>query len=193
MEGSRLERITLTEKVVGKLRKESGGSESVFHDLCRESMARKWLKSNGIPSWRNPATPLKDPDDCNSANSRYSIMLADGSRFLVCSYPSPVLSLDMLAAAKCFAALAVNLEKNCRYGSIAGCIFLRNTSRSKKCYHLNQGGLESNSVFLHYTTTSGRYTTKFIGFSIRLLLLGEPDAPERGVAGITGFCPIARG
>ncbi len=185
-----MERITLTEKVVGKLRKESGGSESVFHDLCRESMTRKWLKSNGIPSWRNPLTPLKDTDNCNSTNSRYSIMLADGSRFLVCSYPSPILSLDMLAAAKCFAALAVNIEKNCRYGSIAGCIFLRNISRSKKCYRFNQGGLESNSVFLRYTSASGCYTTKFIGFSIRLLLLGEPDAPKRGTEGVRGFSPV---
>lgn len=188
-----MERITLAETTIRKLLKESGGNQAVLHDLLRESMARGWLKSNGIPSWRNPVTPSIDGDGHNSANSRYSIMLADGSRFLVCSYPSPVLSLDMLAAAKCFAALAVNLDDNYRSGSIMGCIFLRNIPQLKKLFYFDQGGLESNSAFLHYTTTSGRYTTRFVGFSIRLLLLGEPDAPERGTEGITGFCPIARG
>lgn len=185
--------ITLAESTVDKLHKESGGNRVVFHDLCRESMARKWLKSNGIPSWRNPATPLKYADSHAAGSSRYSIILADGSRFLVCSYPSPILSQEMLAAAKCFAALAVNLEKNCKYGSIMGCIFLRNISQTKKHYCFNQGGLESNSKLLHYQDGHSGYKAMFIRFSARLLLFGEPDAPERGTEGVKRFYPVARG
>ncbi|MCD4707152.1 MAG: hypothetical protein K8S62_05380 [Candidatus Sabulitectum sp.] len=187
-------RITLAETKVRKLLKESGGNQVVLRNLLRESMARKWLKSNGIPSWRNPVTPFKNADEYTSGNSRYSIMLADGSRFLVCSYPSPILSLDMLAGAKCFAALAVKLDSNYKSGSIMGCMFLRDISQSsEESRDFNQGGLESNSMFLHYLGVSGRYTTRLISFSIRLLLFGEPDAPKRGTAGIAGFCPTSRG
>ncbi|MCK5130985.1 MAG: hypothetical protein KAR40_02405 [Candidatus Sabulitectum sp.] len=185
--------ITLAESTVDKLQKESGGNQVVFHDLCRESMARKWLKSSGIPSWRNPATPLENTGNNATGNSRYSIMLADGSRFFVCSYPSPILYLDMLAAAKCFAALAVNLGSNCTCGSIMGCIFLRNISQTKKHYCFNQGGLESNSKLLHYLGRHRGYKSMFIRFSARLLLFGEPDAPERGTEGVKSFYPVARG
>lgn len=181
--------ITLTDKRIRKLRKESCDDMSVFHKLCRESMVRKWLRSNGIPSWRNPSTPLEKTASTAGENSRYSVLLADGSRFLVCSYPSPILSLDMLAAAKCFAALAVNLENNSKYGSIMGCIFLRNISREGKCYDFCQEGLESNSTFLHYLARYDSYTARFLSFSVRLILSGEPDVPDRGTEGVQGFKP----
>ena len=184
-----MRQITLTEKKIRKLRKESRGNLSVYHKLCRESMVRKWLRSNGIPSWRNPSTPAEETADATGENSRYSVLLADGSRFLVCSYPSPMLSLDMLAAAKCFAALAVNLENNSKYGSIMGCIFLRSISRSARHYDFTMQGLESNTTFLHYLGRHGRYKAKFLSFSARLILLGEPDVPDRGTEGVQSFKP----
>jgi len=152
-------------------------------------MVRKWLKSNGIPSWRNPSTPLEKTASTAGENSRYSVLLADGSRFLVCSYPSPRLSLDMLAAAKCFAALAVNLESNSKYGSIMGCIFLRSISREGKYYNFCQEGLESNSTFLHYLGRYDSYNARFLSFSARLILSGEPDVPDRGTEGVQRFKP----
>ncbi len=188
-ERSTMGQITLTEKRIRKLRKESRGDLSVYHKLCRESMVRKWLRSNGIPSWRNPSTPLGETADKTGENSRYSVLLADGSRFLVCSYPSPMLSLDMLAAAKCFAALAVNLENNSKYGSIMGCLFLRNLPRAGRRYDFCQEGLESNSTFLHYLGRNDRYTARFLNFSVRLILSGEPDVPDRGTEGVQRFKP----
>ena len=192
-EGSLVEQITLDISTVKKLQKESSGNQSVLHHLCRESVARKWLKSNEIPSWRNPSTPLNDTDNGSSHDARYSILLADGSRFLVCSYPFPyphyALSRDMLAAAKCFAALAVGLEKDCRQGSIMGCAFLKDISRTG-ISDFNQGGLESTSKLLHYLTVHSSYKAKFIRFSIKLLLFGEPDAPERGTDGVSRFVPV---
>ncbi len=188
-----MERITLSETRIRKLQKESHGTRTVFDHLCRESMARSWLRSNGIPSWRNPSTPPENSDDHHAKHSRYSILLADGSRFLVCSYPKTILSLDMLAKAKCFAALAVNLEMDSRDGSIMGCIFLRDLSPEKKRYELNMGGLESNSTFLHYMDRHKRYKAEFIGFSIRLLLFGEPDAPGWGTDGVHRFTPGVTG
>lgn len=184
-----MEQITLSETKIKKLQKESHGSRTVFSNLCRESMARNWLRSNGIPSWRNPSTPPENSDDQHAEHSRYSIILADGSRFLVCSYPNAILSMDMLAKAKCFAALAVNLEIDGRHGSVMGCIFLRDISPEKKQYELNTGGLESDSTFLQYLGRPRRYKAEFFLFSIRLLLSGEPDAPGRGTEGVQRFIP----
>ena len=183
--------ITLTERLIRKLLAESSGNQTVFRQLCREAIVRQWLKYNGIPSWRNPKTPEKNSMEITAG--RYSILLADGSRFIVCSYPCPVLSLDGLAAAKSFAALAVKLEKNGVSGSIPGCIFLRNISQSIQRYNFINGGLESSSIFLHYLTVPGSYVSRLVSFSIRLLLSGEPDAPERGTEGVKAFCPSARG
>lgn len=180
-------RITLAETKFKKLKKESRGNQSVLRNLCRESMARKWLKVNGIPSWRNPATPSEKTGENTPIDPRYSIMLADGSRFLVCSFPSPTLSLDMLAASKCFAALAVDLENDFRQGSIMGCLFLRDLSRSIQSCDFEKGGLRSNWEFLDYPTAPKSYTSELIRFSIRLLLSGEPDAPERGTEGVKSF------
>ncbi|MCK5784929.1 MAG: hypothetical protein KAH54_00065 [Candidatus Sabulitectum sp.] len=182
-------RIALGETTVGKLKKESGGEDAVLHDLCRESMARKWLRSKGIPNWRNPATPSEDAGRTESGSPRYSILLSDGARFLVCSHPSSTLSFDTLAASKCFAVLAVALEKDCRHGSVRGCLFLRDVSRSNRSYNFSKDGLRSNSEFLDHLTVPKSYTSKLISFSARLLLFGEPDAPEWGTDGVKAFAP----
>ncbi len=188
-----MERITLSETRIRKLQKESHGIRTVFNQLCRESMARDWLRTNGIPSWRNPSTPPENSDNRTAENSRYSILFSDGSRFLVCSYPETILSLDILAKAKCFAALAVNLDEGGKYGFVMGCIFLRDISYKRVNYDFNTGGLESNSAFLQYLGRHKRYKAEFIGFSIRLLLSGEPDAPGWGTDGVHRFTPGVTG
>lgn len=179
--------ISLTEKKIRKLLRESRGNTAILRQLCRESIVRIWLKSKGIPSWGNPATPCEQNEITPSA--RYSIMLSDGSRFSVCTYPDAILSKDSLAAGKCFAALAVELDGNNRSGSVIGCIFLRNSPHSPECFRLTDTGLESISTFLHYLGVSNRYTASLVCFSIRLLFMGEPDAPERGAEGVTAFFP----
>ena len=192
MEGSPLARIGLDETTVGKLKKESCSNQTVLNALCRESMARKWLRSKGFPSWGNPATPSEETGKNKSGNPRYSIMLADGARFLVSSHRAPTLSLDSLAASKCFAVLAVSLEKNCRYGSVKGHLLLRDISRSNRSYNFSKDGLRSNLEFLDHLTAPKSYTSELIRFSIRLLLFGEPDAPEWGTDGVKAFAPSYR-
>lgn len=117
-------------------------------------------------------------------------MLADGSRFLVCPCRNTVLWLDMAAAAKSFAALAVELDENGEEGFIAGCIFLRNIPQSPRSFDFASEGLESSATFLHYLKRPVSYTFTLIIFSIRLLLFGEPDAPERGTEEVKVFCPV---
>ena len=193
-EGSHLARVTLTETKVEKLKKESHSNRTVLRALCRESMTRKWLRSRGIPSWRHPATPSENTGRTDSGSPRYSILLSDGARFLVCPHPSSTLSFDTLAASKCFAVLSVALEKDCRYGSVRGCLLLRDIdiSKSNRSYDFSKDGLRSNSEFLHCLTRPASYTLKLISFSVRLLLFGEPDAPEWGTDGVEAFTPLQR-
>lgn len=181
--------IVLKSRLLLKLRKESGGSREVLNSLCGESVARRWLKTRGIPSWRNPETPGIERKSSSSESSGYCVMLADGSRFMVCSYPSAVLSREKLAAAKCFAALAVKLNSNCTGGSVMGCIFLRDTEIFEKQYNFHRHPLRPASDLVDFITdhTIGRPGALF--FSTRLLLSGEPDAPEYGTQGVELFNP----
>ncbi len=188
-----MKQITLAKSTIKKLEKESQGNREVYQILCRESIARSWLKFNGIPSWRNPVTPVIDAESVSPDRPGYSIMLADGSRFLVCPYPSALLSLDALASARCFAALSVKLSLDCTYGSVIGSVFLRNIRREKKQYSFVKGGLESSSTFLHYLGIHSGYRLKLICFTARLILFGEPDAPGRGIEGVKAFSPLIRG
>lgn len=176
--------------MVKKLKKESKGNYWIFQNLCRESIARKWLKNNNINSWRNPVTPEDITQQSTSATARYSILFADGSRIYVCPFPLPTLSFDELAAAKCFAALSVELNENCKFGSVKGCIFLHNVKKPFEKNMNKQGGLESNEKLLHYLVDCGAYKARVTSFSIRLLLFGEPDAPTDGTNKAKRFCPV---
>ncbi len=188
-----MKQITLSGSIVTKLKRESRGSTDIYRTLCRESIAREWLRLSGIPSWRNPATPVINSQTASSDRAGYSILLADGSRFLVCPYYSTVLSLDGLASAKCFAALSIKLSRNHSYGSVEGCIFIRNLSPEKKQYCFAKGGLESSSTFLHYLGVQSNYWVRFICFTAKLILFGEPDAPGRGIEGVKTFSPSLKG
>ena len=179
--------IVLKNRLLLKLRKESGGSREVLDSLCGESVARWWLKTQGIPSWRNPETPGKKRNGDSSKSSEYSVMLADGSRFLVCSYPSAVLSREKLAAAKCFAALAVKVNSNCTGGSVMGCIFLRDTEIYKKHYSFDRHPLRPVSELAGFIANHTTGNPGALLFSTRLLLSGEPDAPEYGTKGVEQF------
>ncbi len=188
-----MKQITLAKSTTRKLEKESQANRELYRVLCRESIARNWLKLNGIPSWRNPVTPVINVESGSAGRPGYSIMLADGSRFLVCPYPSALLFLDALASARCFAALSVKLSMDCTYGSVNGAVFLRDIPRGKKQYCFAKGGLESGSTFLHYLGVHSGYRLKLICFTARLILFGEPDAPGRGIEGVKAFSPFKRG
>ena len=181
--------ITLNDSRVHKLFKESSGNSSIMSQLYRESVAREWFKSIRIPSWRNPSTPGENFPNCSPG--RYSILLDDGSRILVSSFPDPILSSEILAAANCFAVLSVKIEKEYRSGKVMGFLFLKDLSQFPQKYNFLNGGLESNSALLHYLSVAGKnsYFWKLFSFSARLLLLGEPDAPEWGAAGAIAFDP----
>lgn len=180
-------KITLTNSKTRKLQKESADNPAIMRQLYRESVAREWLKFNGIPSWRNPSTP--DENYPKKSSGRYSIMLEDGSRFLVCSFPDPILNSEMLASAKCFAVLSVKTANSYTSGTVMGFVSLKDLSQFPQKYNFLSGGLESNSAFLHYLSVSSKYFWKLLSFSIRLLLLGEPDAPEWGTEGAIAFDP----
>jgi len=179
--------FVLKKRLMLKLIKESGGNREVLSSLCRESVARRWLKAQRIPSWRNPVTPGARQSDNSSNNSGYSIMLADGSRFLVCSYPSAVLSREKLAAAKCFAALAVKTNSDCTGGSVMGCIFLRDTEVSEKRYNFKRMPLKPALELPGFIANRATRSPSAWLINTRLLLYGEPDAPEYGTKGVKQF------
>lgn len=174
--------FTLSPSQIFKLKKEASLDEDVFEQLCLESITRKWLKSNSIPSLRNPTTPIKDR--LNKSNGRYSILLSDGSRFLVKPVAEIILSLEMLASAKCFGVLFVQFDRTNFSGQIVNCIFIKNISVNRTTYSSAMKGLESCSAFLFYLEVPKNYIIAILMFSIKLLIIGEPDAPERGAEGI---------
>ncbi len=176
---------TLSPSMVSKLKKESSNDEDIFDQLCIESITRKWLKTYHIPSWRNPATPIKDM--LSQSNGRYSILLSDGSRFLVKPFSKVVLSLDMLASAKCFGALVVKFDKTDNTGEIISCVFIKNVNKTPTDYSSKMQGLESCSALLHYLEVPRNYIITLVMFSIKLLITGEPDAPEKGACGLIPF------
>jgi hypothetical protein len=179
--------IVLKNRLLLKLRKESDSNREVLSSLCGEAVARRWLKTQGIPSWRNPVTPGIKRNSNYSKGSGYSVMLTDGSRFLVCSYPSAVLSREKLAAAKCFAALAVKVNSSNTGGSVMGCIFLRDTEICEKQYSLDRHPLRPASELPDFIADHAARSPGALLFSARLLLSGEPDAPEYGTKGVEQF------
>jgi hypothetical protein len=184
MKGIQMTRIHIPPGKMRTIEKEAAGSEAVLQQLCRESIVRIWLKANGIPSWRNPVTPSKESTD---SENRYSIILANGSRFLVCPYRHAVLSFDRTAAAGCFAAVAVEIEENCLSGTVKGAVFLKKLPLPVQIYDFSTGGLEPALFFMHYLNRPAGYFYSLLKFSTRLLILGEPFPPERDTIGVRTF------
>lgn len=162
------------------LTREASGSRLVLQQLCRESLAREWLKKSGIPSWRNPLSP---PADFGDSQGRYSIMLADGSRLMVCGSKNAVISFDSIAAAKCFAVLSVTLEDHCRSGKVKGFLLLKDIKQGIHSYDLAPGNCRSPLSFVKMLKNTRGYWRQLLKFSARLLILGEPDAPVHGANG----------
>lgn len=182
-------KIFLPPGKTGKLQRESAKSSYAFRQLCRESITRRWLRNLGIPSWRNPVPP---PAEYSTSTSRYGIMLADGSRFMVCRARDAVVSFDSVAAAKCFAVLGISLKDNCSSGEPAGFLLLRDMEPGVHRYDLTAIPRRTPSSFMAGTGTAGGYLATLLKFSIRLLILGEPDAPVRGTENVRAFQPAKR-
>ena len=173
-EGIQLTKTALSSGVIKTLKKEASGSSFTFEQLCREAIVRRWLRNNRIPSWRNPSSP---PCELTPGDSRYSIMMADGSRFKVCRADDAVISFDSVAAAKCFAVLAVELEENCEAGRISEFIYLSDMAPGIHSFNFTHGSHRTPSMFLTDLNHRKGYFSQLLKFSIRLLILGEPDAP----------------
>jgi len=168
------------------IEREAAGRIGILEQLSRESIVRSWLKAHGIPSWRNPVSP---PPESSDSRGRYSILLADGSRFVVCPYRNAVLSFDRIASAGCFAVVAVDLREHVFSGTVEGMIFLKDVDHGISHHDFSEGGLEPASGLLHSSGVSGGYLISLLRFSIRLLILGEPYPPQRGTAGVRTFGP----
>lgn len=181
-------KILLPRGKADKLKREASGSIPSYEQLCREAIARRWLKEWRIPSWRNPGTPS---GNCSADCSRYSIMLSDGSRFLVSGVKDTAIPFDSVAAAKCFAVLGVSMDEDCLAGEPVGVISL--SMMEPGINHLSFTGTEGTlKAFLEEVRNPDGYTTALLKFSIRLLILGEPDAPARGTENVRAFRPAGK-
>ncbi|HRW78344.1 MAG TPA: hypothetical protein P5207_06700 [Candidatus Sabulitectum sp.] len=155
-----------------KLSREAGGDRTIMERLCRESLAREWLRNSGIPSWRNPLSPV---GPFPWSGGRYSLMLGDGSRFLVCGGARADISFDAVAAAKCFAVLGMNLADDMASGEPAGFTPIWQMERTPGILPLELIGTPED--FIRTVRHPRKYTTSLLGFSARLLILGEPVPP----------------
>lgn len=155
-----------------------------MEQLCREAVAGRWLKKLGIPSWRNPVSP---PEERPFNTPRYGIMLADGSRFRVCPLKNALVSFDSVAAAKCFAVVAVFLENDFTSGRVAGYIPLGSIEHGMNRLDFTGNGYGSPEEFAGMIRGNSGYLFRLLKFSLRLLILGEPDAPVWGAEGVTAF------
>ena len=182
-------KIPLSAGTLRKLKREASGSSFAYRQLCRESVSRRWLKSLGIPSLCNPKSP---PAEYSTATSRYGIMLEDGSRFMVCREADAVVSFDSVAAAKCFAVLAVSLEEDCSSGEPAGFVLLSEMEPGIHRFDFTGVGHGTPASFLRLVGPGGHCFRRLLKMCIRLLILGEPDAPVRGTENIMAFQPAER-
>jgi hypothetical protein len=155
-----------------RLSREAGGDRALLERLSRESVARKWLRNSGIPSWRNPRSP-RGPFPWSGG--RYSLMLHDGSRFLVCAAERASVSFDGMAAAKCFAALGISLADDLDGGEAAGFIPIWEMERTPGILPVELSGTPEE--FLRTLRRPSCCTSALLGFSARLLILGEPVPP----------------
>ena len=176
-----MQSISLSPGKLKRIARESSGNNSLQRQLSRESVCTQWLKSHRIPCWRNPSP------------SGYSILFSDGSRIIVCGYRDAVLSLEDAAAAGCFGAVAVQMDDDLRRGRVMGYVPLGRFAEDTVCFDLSSRGLESQADFLHHLYRPAGYLFVFFIFSVRLLLIGEPYPPERGIGEVAKFTPALTG
>lgn len=161
--------------------REASGSEAVLRQLVREAVARKWIMGNGIPVWRNPASPEANPcAGIAGKRSGYSLLFSDGSRVMVCSQRDSWVSFDDVASAKCFGILAVKLGEGCSGGIVEGFIPIYQIKPGIRPIDFAKQGLEPCSTFIHYLKRPSSFFLVKLLFSARLLFAGEPDSPESG-------------
>ena len=182
-------KISLPPEKIGKLKREASERTYAFRQLCREAIVRSWLTKHGIPSWRNPVSP---PGEYRTTTSRYGIMLADGSRFMVCRAEDTAVSFDAVAEAKCFDVLGISLSDDCRSGEPEGYVLLRDMEPGVSRYDFATNDQRTPSSFIPRIRTAGGYLSVLLRFSLRLLILGEPDAPVRGTENVRAFQPAKR-
>ena len=163
---------TLSPGRMKRLAREAGGSRRTLERLCRESVARKWLGNSGIPSWRNPDSP---EGQFPWSGGRYSLMLANGSRFTVIRGEGGMISFDGMAAAKCFAALGISMADDLCSGRPKGFTPIWQMDRTPGMLPLELSGTPAE--FLRTISRPGSYIRSLLGFSARLLILGEPVPP----------------
>ena len=157
-------KICLSPGKIKKLRREASGSTHAFRQLCRETITRKWLRIKGIPAWMNPRSP---PDEYSAKSSRYGLMLSDGSRFMVCRVKDAVISFDAVAAARCFAVLAVSLEDDCSSGEPVGYTPLCDMGPAIHRFDFTGTGCGTPASFLTRIKPDGSYLAALLKFSIR--------------------------
>lgn len=177
-------KIPLSPKRLRRLEREARGSSHAFRQLCREAVAREWLKREGIPSLGNPEPP---PPEFSTASARYAMMLDDGSRFMICRAADAVFSFDSVAAAKCFAVLAVSMDKGCVSGEPSGYVLLSDMDPGIHRVDFTCTGHRTPASFLDLVGPGGRYLPRLLKMSARLLILGEPEVPTWGAANARTF------
>lgn len=163
--------IRLSQGTVRTLKREASGCPETFLQLARESVARRWLRSFGIPSFRNPATPS------SGTAGRYSIMLTDGSRFMVVPASEAGIDLDRVASARCFGVLGVDYDPADAWGTVTSFLPLARIASGTGSCSMSAGENDSPAAFLESLNRPGRYLIQSLIFSIRLLIVGEPEAP----------------
>ncbi len=141
--------------------------------------------------YHHGGTPPPPGSGFISGPFRYSIMLSGGSRLLACPL-NAWLSFDHIAGAKCFAVVAASVGRAMDSVELAGVLPLKNIPPGTAPFRISSDILQPSSFLLeHIEKPSSRILTSLI-FGLRLIILGEPDAPPDGAGGIKGFKPAGR-
>ena len=169
--------ISLPERLLCKLRREAADAAG-FRLLCAEAVARRWLGSRRVPTWRCPDPPGRE--------DRYSLLLPGWSRALVGPADAPPPSFDRMAAARCQLAVAVALEGD-DSGEVVGWTALEDLQRLPPQETPSAPPPLRPPGELPQRIGQPRFPTVVLALGLlRLLAAGEPDPPppEEGDGGI---------
>ena len=140
--------------------------------LVAEATARRWLVSLGVPAWRNPAPPTE--------GGRYSLILRSGLRIAVSPLRACRWSFDAMAAAKCSFLIVVDLDEEGRGGVPAGYLELADLmAQADPDREVDAAGMRLRPAggIRNALPAERRPRLSFVLGTLRLLLLGEPEAP----------------
>jgi len=156
-----------------RLEREARGDAAAFERLVCEALARRWLASEGMPSWRNASPP--------GARGRYGILVPGWRRLAVARAARPGWTPDQVLSAACDILLLMETDEDMESGRPAGFLTwsdLRALCDPEREVDPVATGLRSPGELKEFLPPPRRRRLSLLKGTLRLLLAGDPEPLE---------------